>query len=120
MTVQHWGCLLATTYCVTVIVVLILVVAGGTFQRLREQAANYEIMGKAASPRLCSAISYTTNCSKRAARSFETEPSGSSSVEKTAKKEAVRSWWGGVAEATTAQAKERIRGIIGGCRARAF
>ena len=49
MTVQHWGVLAGVvTYCLTVTVVVVLLILGGTCTRLREQAEAFESVGKAA------------------------------------------------------------------------
>ena len=43
MTVQHWGVLAGVvTYCLTVTVVVVLLILGGTCTRLREQAEAFE------------------------------------------------------------------------------
>lgn len=49
LTAQHWGILAGcATYVVTVFVVLVLMVKGGTFQRIKEQAEVHESRGAAA------------------------------------------------------------------------
>ena len=49
LTAQHWGVLAGIlTYTVTVCVVVVLLLVGGTCTRLREQAIDYEVKGEAA------------------------------------------------------------------------